>query len=900
MVTKKTSKFQDIFKLSADETLKLMGSSNDGLTQADARRRLAEFGKNIINHKKEAGWLHILAGQFNNFLSYIIIAAAVITYILKDYSDSLFILFALVVNAGVGFYQEYKVSNILKELKKYITYEVKVVREGSAVIIDSSEVVPGDIILLDAGERIPADARLVQARDLFIDESILSGESAPVSKNIAPLQTIAGPFDMVNHVFMGTFVISGKGVAVVLATGQETEFGKITASLSGVEKEQTPLQKKLVYLGKILGWIVLGLAALVVAIGSITGKSMQEIFVAAVALSVSSITEGLLPSITVVLVLGMKRILRKGGLVKKLAATETLGGVTVICTDKTGTLTEGKMQLVRIVTGKEELFSFSGQVAPDQQPDEAGHVLALRMAVMATGGFIENPDDELNQWRMRGSPTEQAIVLSAMIAGVDRRVLDGEQKELHSVAFNEERKYSVSIRDRQGETVQYVLGAPERVFAVSSHYHDAGGPQPLTKDRQVLLGNTLDELTRMGLRVIGCGYRSFGRGKFSDGEISAVSDIVFVGFIAFKDPLRPDVVQTIKQSKGAGVAIVLMSGDHPLTVKAIAHECGIIDGGDNEVLTGQDMELLPDNALMAKVKQGCVFARVMPHQKLRVIRLLKEQGEIVAMIGDGVNDAPAIKMADVGVAVASGTDVAKEVSDIVLLQNNLGILVRAIEEGRIIFKNIRRIIAYLVGTMFTESFLFIGSLALGLPIPLIPAQILYINIVEDTLPSIALTFEKKDREVMKDPPRSPKESILSAKIKRLVLASAVVFSVPLLIFFVFMNAYSVWSLEEIRTAVFMLLSLDSLLLTFSMRDYHKSVLRRDIFGNHLLNISVLIGITLTMLAVYVPELGSYLKMVPLSAAHFWMMLFFVFAKLFIIEMIKLRIYQKAQETQLAA
>jgi Ca2+-transporting ATPase len=899
MANKKAGKFQDIFKLSAEETMKLMDSSANGLNKEEAQKRLAEFGKNILNHRKEAGWLHILAGQFNNFLSYIIIAAAVITYTLKDYSDSLFILFALVVNAGVGFYQEYKVSHILRELKKYITYEVKVLREGSAVIVDSSEVVPGDIILLDAGERIPADARLVQARDLFIDESILSGESAPVNKNIAPLQTITGPFDMINHVFMGTFVISGKGVAVVLATGQETEFGKITASLSSVEKEQTPLQKKLVYLGKILGWIVLGLAALVVAIGSVTGKSMQEIFVAAVALSVSSIPEGLLPSITVVLVLGMKRILRKGGLVKKLAATETLGGVTVICTDKTGTLTEGKMQLVRVVTGKEELFSFSAQTAPDQQPNEAGHVLALRVAVMATGGFIENPDDELNQWRMRGSPTEQAIMLSAMIAGVDRRALDGEQKELHFVAFNEERKYSVSIRDRQGETMQYVLGAPERVFAVSSHYHDAAGVQLLTKDRQVLLGNTLDELTRMGLRVIGCGYRSFGKGKFSDGEISAVSGIVFVGFIAFKDPLRPDVAQTIKQSKGAGVSIVLMSGDHPLTVKAIAHECGIIDG-DNEVLTGQDMELLPDNALMAKVKQGCVFARVMPHQKLRVIRLLKEQGEIVAMIGDGVNDAPAIKMADVGVAVASGTDVAKEVSDIVLLQNNLGILVRAIEEGRIIFKNIRRIIAYLVGTMFTESFLFIGSLALGLPIPLIPAQILYINIVEDTLPSIALTFEKKDREVMKDPPRSPKESILSAKIKRLVLASAVVFSVPLLLFFVFMNAYSAWSLEEIRTAVFMLLSLDSLLLTFSMRDYHKSVLRRDIFGNHLLNISVLIGITLTMLAVYVPELGSYLKMVPLSAAHFWMMLFFVFTKLLIIETIKLRIYRKAQETQLAA
>lgn len=887
---------REFYKLSKEDVLRLLGSSINGISREEAETWLARVGKNVLAESRERGPLAVFWGQFNNFLSYLILAAAVITFILKDYTDSAFIMVVLLINAVVGFYQEYKASNILKELKKYVKYDVHVLRSGREQIIDSSLLVPGDIIFLRGGERVPADARILESHNLFVDESILSGESFPVDKIMEPIRQDVNYLDWKNSVFLGTFVVSGRGMAVATNTGKDSQFGKIISSLQSIEQSETPLQKKISSLSHLLGFTVMALAGLVVLLGFLQGRSMYEVFIAAVALAVSSIPEGLLPAITVVLVLGMKRILKKKGLVKRLAATETLGGVTVICTDKTGTLTEGKMRLSRIIAGREELLEVDRGYSDARRTASGEEIFALKVSTMASGAFIENPDEDPQDWKMFGSPTEQAVIVAAMHSGIDKRDLDRENREIDFLAFDEKRKFAVSQREKDGTHHNFILGVPEIILNQASFLYGADANIPLSDEQRKKIIGKLEDLTRTGLRVLGCSYKTFGFVPSGASKAENIQASVFVGFLAFRDPLRKDVIATFQETVNAGVKLVVMSGDHPLTVSAIMREMGVVLKRE-KIIIGEELKDMSDIQILDRIRLGTGFARVMPDQKLRVVKILKESGEVVAMIGDGVNDAPAIKASDVGVAVGSGTDIAKEASDIILLDNSLSILVNAIEEGRIIFSNIRRLFIFLVSDIFSEATLFLGAMLLNQPLPLLPAQILWINIVEDALPVIALSFEGKEPHIMKKPPRNPKDPLLDREMKTFFIFTAAILSFSAFGFFMLMRYFSSWPLEEIRTGVFVLMSMDSLLLTFSIRDYKKSMIRKDIFSNHFLTASLIISFCLLLLAIYVPMLNVFLNTLALNTSHMLFLIGIAIAEILIIDMIKIKIFNKKIKSQ---
>jgi P-type Ca2+ transporter type 2C len=875
--------------LGLPEVFGRLDSNEEGISTNSILSRLKRYGKNTLPEEKPLSTIRLFFSQFHNPLIYILLVAFSISLSLGHLSDALFIIVVLLINTTVGFYQEYKADRSILALKKIVSVSTRVIRDGNLKEVDGTELVPGDVFILRAGDKVPADARIIESKNLKINESSLTGEWVAVHKKDGLVEKEASLGDRTNTVFMGTLVEEGRGKAIVVEIGPHTAIGNIVSLVKEIEERKTPLQKKISKLSRLTGAFIIFIICLVALIGYLQDQSFADIFITSLALAVSAIPAGLLPTVTVILVLGMKRILKQKGLVRKLVANETLGSVTVICTDKTGTLTEGKMQVSHIFASKDELFNKGNGLPPKEIKNGIeSHILALKTSLFTSEAFIENPNDELAEWIVRGHSTEQALVLASAHSGLEQRTLNAEYKIIEQQSFDSSKKYAISIRELNGKRVLYATGAPE-IILDKSHYVHCEKDSPLKDSERITLMNKLDDLAKKGLRIVACAYREIDKNMSIENLDKLLEKLTFIGFIALKDPLREETKQSIAETKRAGIRTVLITGDHRHTALAIATEIGI-EAREDTILEGKQIEEMDEKLLQEKTKTVNIYARVSPSHKLKIVRALQTNNEVVAMVGDGVNDAPALKAADVGVAVGSGTDVAKEVADVVLLDNNFKTIVKAIEQGRVVFENIRKVFVYLIADDFSELFLFLAAMIFGLPLPLVAAQILWINLIEDGFPSLSLATEQETKGVMDEKPRDPNESILSKPMRKWMVS----------IFFVtgsaaFLSFVGFWNmtgdLEKARVMIFTLMCLDSLIFAFAVRSFKRPLWRGDIFSNYFLNGAVLIGLVLLIGAVYFVPFQKLLSTGPLGATEWIIILLISTIEIIILELFKKRFFR---------
>ena len=863
-------------------------SKEIGLTKKEAARRFKKDGPNLLPQEKPYSKIQLFFSQFNNPLIYFLLIIVLISFVLKHYFDSIFIIIVLMINTTIGFYQEYRANESLSLLKKMMKIKARVFRNSNEREINSERLVVGDVIILRTGDRVPADGRIIKSKRLKMNEASLTGESQAVDKQaVDNLHKNTPISERTNMVFMGTIVEEGRALVVIVATGINTEMGKIVALLKETKERNTPFQRQINSLAKIAGLFILSVIFVIVVVGTLTGKPFTDIFVTALALAVSAIPEGLPPAITVVLVLGMRRIFNQNGLVKRLVAAETLGGVTVICTDKTGTLTEGKMQVSHVLTSTKELMGndFDGFIKDENIEGAESYILALKIATLANDSYVENPEEELEQWIVRGRSTETALLLAGMHLGLNKKKLEKQYPILDRISFESENKFTATFhRIEKNKSALYVVGAPEEIIARSVNLDIDGRKVKLGTEEANKLIDKLEVLTKKGLRVLACAYRNYDAQTEYKNLIDLVDGLSLVGFIALKDPLRQDAKESILTTKKAGIRTVIVTGDHKLTAKTIAEEIGIAATKD-KIIEGKELEIMSDEELREKSKYVTIYARVSPYHKLRIVRALQYNDEVVAMFGDGVNDAPALKTADIGVAVGSGTDVAKEVADLVLIDDNFKTILKAIEQGRVIFENIRKLFIYMVSDDFAELVLFLGCMVVGSPLPLIPAQILWINLVVNGFPDIALTAEQEIEGMMEEKPRDPKESMLNKPMKKWM--TSLFFISGLAAFFFF---FTLWKftgdLGLAQTMTFVLLCLDPLVLVFSIRSLKKTMFRRDIFSNWYLTGAVIIALFLILVAVYIPPLQKILATQPLGISAWVTIICFSFIEILLIEFYK--------------
>ncbi len=861
----------------------------------EASLRLRKFGDNVLPAEEPYSRLRLYFSQFNSPLMYILFATVVISFLLKHFSDSIFIIAVLLINTTVGFYQENKANRSLSALKKIVKIRARVFRDGYEKELDSEKLAIGDVIALNAGDKVPADGRILEARGLKVDESSLTGEWQAVEKKLTDALPEEAPLsERHNMVFMGTIVEEGRAKAVVVATGIKTQIGDVVSLLKATKERKTPLQRKIAYLSKVTGAFILAIIAVIIVVGYFKEKSFADIFVASLALAVSAIPAGLLPAITVILVLGMRRILKQNGLVRKLAACETLGGTTVICTDKTGTLTEGKMRVSHILTSTRELIGsrIDGLARGEKSNGVESHIAALKIAALVNEAFVENPEVELQEWVVRGRPTDQALLLAGMQAGLNKHELERSYPVIDRITFESNLKYAATLhRLSRLKNVLYVVGAPEEIITRANGLDVDGKKARLGGAQSEKLMKKLESLTRKGLRVLACARKDCRAGVEYKHLSELVKELTLVGFIALKDPLRQDTGELIRMTKRAGIRTVIITGDHKNTARAVAEEIGL-EAENKNILEGQDLDAITGEDLRKKAATVSIYARVSPRHKLKIIEALEANGEVVAMVGDGVNDAPALKAADIGIAVGSGTDVAKEVADVVLLDNGFKTIVKAIEQGRVIFQNIRKVFVYLVADDFSELFLFLASMLAGLPLPLLPAQILWVNLVEDGFPDIALTTEQETTGVMEEMPRRLNEPILNKPVR--LWMTSIFFVTGLAAFASFVVLYKVTGdLGITRTALFALVALDSLIFAFSVRSFKQTIFRRDIFSNRYLVAGAAIGTALLIAAVYFAPLQKLLTTQPLGQAEWLFVLGVSLVEILGIEYFKKRIFSKA-------
>ena len=879
---------------SISEIFKYFYSSEFGLTNNVVLENRKKYGQNIFPKKKRVGAIILFLNQFRNPFIYILSAAAAISYILGHHTDAIFILVVILINAVVGFFQEYKAEKGLEFLKKKLSISTRVWRDGKEQELDAIELVPGDIITLSAGDKIPADARILEAQNLEVNESSLTGESLAINKNPCEFSLDIPVADRTNMLFAGTLIESGRAKAIVTAVGTETELGKIAVSLKDETEPETPLQKSFARFAKVVSTAVIILVVILVIVGIWTEDSFSNVFVTSLALAVSAIPAGLPALVTVVLVVGMRRLLSHNALVHKLNVTETLGSATVILTDKTGTITEGNMQVSHILTGIGELLSdgkhFNKSVSNDSNDSDT---LALKIALLTTDAIVENPENELTQSIVRGNAVDRALLSAATQAGFEKERADKEYPLLATVPFDSTMKFSAKVRGGK-HTAVYVVGAPEAIISASSSLEINGKRHELHSEEFVLLHRSVETYAHKGLRVIACAYRNIKNEENIEGgdPHSLVSNLVLVGFIAIKDPVRIEVREAIKLTKEAGIRTIIATGDHKYTAVAVAEEIGI-PVKENEVLEGKDIDSKNDDELAEALRSIKLCARISPSHKMRIVKALRSNKEVVAMVGDGVNDVPALKVADIGVAVASGTDIAKETADMVLMDGNFHTIVQAIEQGRIIFQNIKKTVIYLLADDFSEVFVLLGTILLGMPLPLVAAQILWIDLIENGFPATALAFGKDKTGLMKRKPRGTNEAIFDRSDKKWLASIFLIGGAALfLTYYVILNITG--DIDLTRTVVFALTAVDSLLFMLIVSSLHRPLLRADLFDNRYLIGALLLGIPMILAAVYLPLLQGVLSTVSLGIGYWLLIIIVSFFELILLEATKYQFLIKSR------
>ncbi|MDZ7798086.1 MAG: HAD-IC family P-type ATPase [Patescibacteria group bacterium] len=875
------------YKLSSDQALKKLDSSGHGLSQEEVKNRKKEFGKNELPKEKQMPWLKLFFSQFKSSLVYILLAATVVSFFLGDYMDGYVILAAVIINVIIGFFQERKAQNALKKLKEVITLKTLVFRNGQESEINVEDLVPGDVLVLYAGDKIPADARIISAKNLKVNEASLTGEAYPIEKFSHKISKETSLPDRQNMLYMGTVLAEGSARAVVTNIGDNTEFGKIAKLVKETEQNKTPLQVKLTRFSRRLAIIVLVVSALLLVIGLFTGREFIEMFTTSVAVAVSAIPEGLLIAVTLILTIGMQRILKHKSLVRNLLSAETLGSTTVICTDKTGTLTEGIMHVSQIITNKHDFSTEDPQTAINKDSAES-FIFALKIGMLCNDAFIENEEDDLKKWKIAGgNPTERALLNAGIKLGLRKSELEKEYKRIDEIPFNSTIKYMATLHHYSKEqNIIFVKGAPEKILEMSNYIDSDGQRIKMTGPKQKELKKKFEKLSNKGLRILAFGYKRLGGQIRSLEEFEKEEDkaIIFVGFMALKDPLRKEAKETLKLVEQAGIKSVMITGDHKLTAQSIAQELGLPAENEN-IIEGKELQRLSDYELKKKVKEISVYARVSPEDKLRIVDAWQANDEVVAMTGDGVNDAPALKSANIGIALGSGTDVAKGAAGLVLMDDNFKTIEKAVEQGRVIFDNIKKVVLYLLSDGFSEILLITGSFILGYPLPLLAAQILWINLIDDTFPSLAMAMEPADKEIMKKKPEGLISSVLNTEMKVMIAIISVLSAIASFIIFVYFYE-TTGNLTLARTIAFTNLAFDSLPLAFSIRSLRRSILKMNPFKNKALVAAVIFCLFLQLAAVYVPFLQRVLRTESLGLIHWGVIVLTTLIEIIIIEITK--------------
>jgi P-type Ca2+ transporter type 2C len=878
---KEEQKEEHWYAISAVECFKKLKTTKAGFSDKQVKARQKLYGLNSLPAERPLSWFFILINQIKSPLVYILLIAGVISIFLNHVTDAGVIFFAVLINTVFGFWQENKANRAITHLKKIVKQKAKVLRNSREIEVESSDLVPGDVIFLEAGDKVPADCRIFESKDLQTTEAALTGESTPSSKNMKVLKAGTAMADRDNMVFMGTLIVRGKAKALVCNTGIKTEIGEITKLIKEAKEEQTPLQQQLSRFSKWLTVVVVTLSVLIFSLGTFMGKDPAEMFITAVALSVAAIPEGLIVAVTIILTLGMQFILKRKALVRKLVAAETLGSVSIICTDKTGTLTEGNMGVFKVITADKE---YKADKKADMAKIEKVRDLINKISVLCSSAVVENPEAALEEMKIIGAPTEKALLMATIEMGYDQEKLNTQYVKKDEIPFDSERKFMTTLHSHKSEKHDHLFmkGAPEIVFKHCNKVMIDGKAEKLTIDKLVYLRRKYENLTSKGLRLLAFAYKTGSSFEKCEDELE---DLIFLGFIALKDPLRPEAKETINLCKKAGIRPIIITGDHRLTAKAIFEELGYkVDGN---MVEGKELDNWTDEELKKKVKSIDVYARVEPKHKLRIVDAWQARGEIVAMTGDGINDAPALKSADIGIALGDGSDVTKETADIILLDNNFSVIVSAIEQGRIIFDNIRKVILYLLSDSFSEIILIAGGLLLGLPLPILATQILWINLVADGLPNIAMTLEPGEPEIMQDKPRKKNESILNKEMKILIFIIGIITDIILLGLFVYLlNTLGENRLDYIRTIIFTALGVDSLLYVFSVRSLRHTIFTKNPFGNLYLIGAVIIAFVTLVLAVYVPWLQKIFHTVSLGTNEWLLILALAVLQIVLIEIVK--------------
>jgi Ca2+-transporting ATPase len=855
----------DWWSLTPEEVLQELRARPAGLTAKEAEERLERYGENVLREEARETRLQVFLRQFKSILIAILAIAAVVSFLVGEPQDAAAILIIVVLNALLGYTQEWQAGEAIEALKKMLVQRAVVIRDGEQQEIDASGVVPGDVVLLEMGERVPADLAIVEATSLQVDEAPLTGESAPVDKapgRLPPATDLAGRSNMT---FAGTTVVNGRGWGVVVATGMETEFGKIAGLSQLVTAEATPLSRQMDVLGRDIGFIALGIAALAVVVGLLQERGLLEMFLVGVSLAVAVIPEGLPAVVTLTLAIGIKTMMQKNCLIRRLPASETLGAVSVICTDKTGTLTRNEMAVVRVKTPGAEVTVTGTGYAPEGEflldgraidpGDYPGLRQFLRAVLLCNHATIAR--DGAGGWRIFGTPTEGALVVAAAKAGLSR---EDAPEAVDEFSFDSTRKRMTIIYREDDGDVAYVKGAPEVLLARSSGVLVDGSVVALTDDLRETIREDIAGYASGGLRVLGAAYRPLPADLPRTAD-AVEEDLIFLGFAGILDPPRPEAAEAIRLCRSAGIDVIMITGDNPLTAYAIAEDLGLPSEG---ALTGTDLEALTDDELEARLRVTKVLSRVTAAHKLRVIDILSRKRAVIAMTGDGVNDAPALKKASIGIAMGiKGTDVAKESSDMVLVDDNFASIVAGVEEGRREYDNIARFTRYLLSSNVGEIVAIVGGLLLGLPLILIPVQILWINLITDGLTALALGLEPAEKDVMQQRPRDPGEPILTRAAFTIILALGA--WLGLLTLYVFSGLYDI-DLDRARTMAFTGLIVFELYNVLNFRSFRFPLHRIGFFSNPALLYAILGSLALQVLVVYVPVFQDFLGTAPLTLA----------------------------------
>ncbi len=859
-------------------------TSERGLTIEEASRRLKEYGQNKLPEAKADSLLVIFLRQFQSPLIYILLVASAVVFVMGETTDGSIILAVLIFNAIVGTIQEGKAQNTLLALKKFVETNATVLRDGREIIISDTEVVLGDIILLQEGEKVPADARIILSQNMKVDEAALTGESEPVHKVADTLDSDTNTQDKRNMIFKGTHIVAGNGRAVVTGTALDTAIGKIAKEISTVESE-IPLKANIRYLSRLIIAAVAGISTLLFIVGVSSGKTAVEMFTTVVSLSVSIIPEGLPIVMTLVLASGVWRMSKRNVLVKKLQAVESLGQARIIAVDKTGTITKNEMVIQKVYAG-EKMFDVggvgyepTGSISLDGRVIDAANHPELLFAGKI-GAFCANArvmyGEEDKRWRIAGDPTEAAMLVLSQKLGFHKEDLEKESLPVGEIPFDYKLKYHAVLHNESDRNFLTVVGAPEVILELSKTIWLNGKRKELTSAKRKSLESIFYKMSQEGLRVM-----AFAIDPDTSKTLKPekVKNLAFVGFYGMKDALRSEAVSALEKAMSAGIRVVMVTGDHKVTAEAIARDAGIYREGDI-VLTGQDIDALSEKNLSEKLGLVSIFARVTPEHKLRIIKAYKARGEIVAMTGDGVNDAPSLVAADLGVAMGKiGTEVAKEASDIVLLDDNFGSIVSAVEEGRGIYKTIKKVILYLFSTSTGEVFTIAGALFIGIPLPILPAQIIWLNFVTDGFLDVALAMEPKEKGLLSGNFERPKKYLVDKLMAYRMLLMALPMAIGAL--YLFAQYYETdiakaWTMSLTVLAVFQWFN------AWNCRSEDKSIFKTNPLSNKFLVGATLAVIGLQLFAVYNPLMQKILRTVPLEATD-WLVIIAIAASIVIVE-----------------